>query len=153
MDGVQKTIWTPPHRLAPAADDADDWPLCKICGDNPVWPEKESSICSRECLAKMELMPLRPVSGGVDGEAARDALIHSRVVKWGRDCSYEVVEDGVVQGKLHYGIGPDWTHCYCKKYQRPETVGTLIDSSSGEPSPGWVLYVEAEDRDGHVSIC
>ena len=63
VDGVQKTIWTPPHRLAPAAD---DWPLCEVCGDNPVWPAKESRICSRECLAKMELMPLRPSSKSSD---------------------------------------------------------------------------------------
>ena len=131
--------------LAPrAAEDGEHW--CITCGAATGSPDRE--ICGRmECYQKFN-EPVT-VGGGVDGEAARDAIIHSLVVKLEleRDCSYEVVKDGVVQGIAHYGIGPDWTHCYCKKYQRPEKTGTLIDSSSGEPSPGWVLYVEAEDVD------
>ena len=138
IDGVRASYWFPPHRLAPAAE---DWPLCEVCGVNPVSPTKYSDICGgRECLVK-----LIHVAGGVDGEAARDAIIHSLVVKLGRDCRYEVVEDGVVQGIIHYGIGPDWTHCYCGKYQRPEKAGeTFID---GQPSPEWALFVSAQPPD------
>ena len=142
IDGVRASYWFPPRRLAPAAE---PWPLCEVCGENTVSPTKYSRICGgRECLVKLT------VSGGVDGEAARDALIHSLVVTWGRDCRYEVVEDGVVQGIIHYGIGPDWTHCYCGKYQRPEKAGeTFID---GQPSPEWALFVSAQPPDERQSV-
>ena len=119
--------------LAPAPA-AEDWPLCVVCAENPVSPGKESQVCSQECLVKA-----LTVSGGVDGEAARDAVIHRLVVNTGRDC--HTVDNGIV----HYGIGPDWTHCYCGKYQRPEKAGkTFID---GQPSPEWVLHVSDQPPD------
>ena len=136
VDGVQKTLWTPPHLVASAAE---DWPLCEVCGVKPVKGSKDSRICGPECLQQR----LSPVSGGVDGEAARDAVIHKLVVNTGKDCT--TVDGGII----HYGIGPDWTHCYCGKYQRPETVGrTLID---GQPSPEWVLFVPAQPPDERQS--
>ena len=124
VEGVQKTLWTPPSRLAPTAE---DWPLCEVCAVNPVFPTKDSSICGPECLEKL----VRPVSGGVDGEAARQSPY--------RAC--HTVDNGIV----HYGIGPDWTHCYCGKYQRPEKAGeTFID---GQPSTEWVLHVSDQPPD------
>ena len=126
--------------LAPApAEDAEDWPLCEVCGRNPVVGTKESRICGWECLEKLKSEPLRPISGGVDGEAARKAILHKLVVNTGKDC--HAVDNGII----HYGIGPDWTHCYCGKYQKPETAGrTWID---GQPSPEWALHVKVQPPD------
>ena len=140
IGGVRASYWFPPRRLAaPAAEDVG---MCRYCGDDTGSLAIE--VCGKmECHVKA--LEDAPVGGGVDGEAARDAIIHSLVVKLGRDCSYEVVEDGVVQGIAHYGIGPDWTHCYCGKYQRPEKVrGSFID---GQPNPEWVLFVSAKPPD------
>ena len=134
VEGVQKTLWTPPHLATPSEPD-EPWPLCEVCRAKPVSPTKDSHICSgRECLVK-----LIHVAGGVDGEAARDAILHKLVVSIGKDCH------AVAEGLVHYGIGPDWTHCYCGKYQRPEKVGeTLIN---GQPSPEWVLHVSSQPPD------
>ena len=95
-------------------------------------------------LEKLISIPLRPISGGVDGEAARDAITHKLVVSIGGDCP--TVDNGIV----HYGIGPDWTHCYCGKYQRPEKAGgTFID---GQPSQEWALFVSAQPPDERQSV-
>ena len=139
IDGVRASYWFPPRRLAPAAE---DWPLCEVCGVNPVSPTKDTRICGPECLANLIPVPLQPISGGVDGEAARDAILHKLVVSIGRDCP--TVDNGIV----HYGIGPDWTHCYCGKYQMPEKAGgTYI-----QPSPEWALFVSAQPPDERQSV-